>query len=110
MAPSLAETIEYTDFSDIHDRSAEMFEGLAQDLARQKEKILLSKLKEMGISAPLLLQENKRFKDFIREVHGNEETYYYNDGSNEGHRIVTFVKDDKISFDRLSITTNTSFF
>lgn len=68
---------------------------IAQDIAVQKEIVIKQKLKEIvGIDINLEEELQRRFKRFCSVRQGNEEIIYFNDGSIEGKRIVTFVKKD----------------
>lgn len=70
-------------------------EKLANDLAKKMEKIVKERLQFHGIELDFELESRRRFKSLIREIldDGDEETYWYNDGSEQGLRIVTFVRD-----------------
>ena len=77
---------------------------MAQDINTQKELVIKQKLKEIvGIEIDLQEELQRRFKRFCTVRQGNEETIYFNDGSIEGKRIVTFVKKD-IPFDAENFT------
>lgn len=72
---------------------------MAQEINTKKELVIKQKLKEIvGIELDLQQELKRRFKMFCTVRQGNEETIYFNDGSVEGKRIVTFVKKD-IPFD-----------
>lgn len=77
---------------------------MAQDIVAQKELLIKKKLKEIfGIDINLEEELQRRFKRFCTVIQGNEETIYFNDGSIEGKRIVTFIKKD-IPFDAENFT------
>jgi len=68
---------------------------MAQDFAYKKEIIIKEKIKEIiGIEVDVKEEMQRRFKRFCTVRQGNEETIYFDDGSIEGKRIVTFVKND----------------
>ena len=72
---------------------------MAQDINAKKELVIRQKLKEIvGIEIDVVEEERRRFKRLSIEYKGNEQTIYFNDGSLEGKRIVTFVKKE-IPFD-----------
>lgn len=72
---------------------------MAQDINTKKELVVRQKLKEIvGIEIDIIEEERRRFKRLSSEYRGNEQTIYFNDGSLEGKRIVTFVKKE-IPFD-----------
>jgi len=62
------------------------------ELTEYKSKILEAKLAELGIDYDINLESERRFKQFQVEIdHQNGcETFYWNDGSVGGQRIVTF--------------------
>lgn len=69
----------------------EMIKETSEKIAREKERVIELKLIEKGLSMEVIKDCSKsRFPRFIREVKGEEETYWYDDGSYEGLRIVTF--------------------
>ena len=77
---------------------------MAQDINTQKELVIKQKLKEIvGIELDVIEEEKRRFKRLLVDYKNNEETIYFNDGSIEGKRIVTFVKKD-IPFDAENFT------
>lgn len=78
---------------------------LADKINAEKEKIVEAKLKQMGYNITLKHQEKFRFKDIMCEIRGNEERWYYNDGTYHGLRIITFV-NEPIDFDTSSIFNN----
>ncbi len=66
------------------------------DLEKKKEEVIRAKLIEMGKSEEFIdNQKNRRFKDVVCErIDGpnqSKETWWLNDGSETGQRIVTFV-------------------
>jgi|TARA_R110000744_G_scaffold373646_1_gene485937 hypothetical protein len=77
----------------------EVTRKMAQDINAKKELVIRQKLKEIvGIDIDIIEEERRRFKRLSSEYRGNEQTIYFNDGSLEGKRIVTFVKKE-IPFD-----------
>ena len=65
---------------------------MSEDIARQKETIILQRLKSIGIEVDMKEEDKRRFNRFKLEVQDNKETLYYNDGSINGLRVITFVK------------------
>src|SRR5690606_29338197 len=59
-----------------------------------KLEIIISKLEEKNIKIDWEFERDARFKSIYGEVEGFKETYYYNDSSKEGLRIVTFEMED----------------
>ena len=82
----------------------EVTRKMAQDINTKKEIVIRQKLKEIvGIEIDVIEEERRRFKRLSSEFNGNEQTIYFNDGSLEGKRIVTFVKKE-IPFDEENFT------
>lgn len=81
---------------------------MMNDIHEKREKIIAKRLKEIiGIELNIEEESKRRFKRLGMEINGNEETIYFNDGSINGVRIVTFVKKESpISFEtERSLTT-----
>lgn len=79
----------------VSDMMQEIIAKIAKDLNKQKELVIKQKLKEVvGIDINLEEESLRRFKRLCVISEGNQETVYFNDGSIEGKRIVTFVKKD----------------
>ena len=57
----------------------------------KKEEVFLQRLKELNIEFDLEEEKKRRFPRFRIETEMYKETYWYNDGSVEGLRIITFV-------------------
>ena len=78
--------------------------SIYKDILGKKEKIIKDRLSFLGIELNQEFELKARFKNFQIEKQGNEERYYYNDGSAEGQLIVVFIskpfnmKDFKIDF------------
>lgn len=68
-------------------------EELIKRMNSEREKLIDAKLKQRGYSVTLADQMKYRFKDIICEAKGNEETWWYNDGTYQGERIITFIND-----------------
>lgn len=77
----------------------EVTDKMVKELHEKRETIIRAKLKEIiGIEIDIKEEQKRRFKRLSIEYKGNEEIIYFNDGSIEGKRIVTFVQKD-IPFD-----------
>jgi hypothetical protein len=73
----------------------EVTDKMVKDLQQKRETIIREKLKEIvGIEIDIEEEQKRRFKRLSIEYKGNEETIYFNDGSINGKRIVTFVQND----------------
>ena len=69
---------------------------LAKNINAKKDAVIIDALKANGIDFDLESEKYKRFKSLTVETQGDKETWYYNDGSKDGLRIITFetVKPD----------------
>ena len=56
----------------------------------EQERILKERLDSLGIHIDLEEEKIRRFPNLLMEKFENTHTYYYNDGSIEGLKIVTF--------------------
>ncbi len=72
------------------DSLREMHEKLVEDLENKKLEIVKSRLKELGYTIDFQLEASKRFKCLTSVTNGDEETVYFNNGTNDGVRVVTF--------------------
>jgi valyl-tRNA synthetase len=71
---------------------------MVNNINQQKQAILDSKLEEKGFKIDWEEEAFGRFPKLIKAVQGNKETWYYNDGTKEGIRIVTFEQSDLNSY------------
>ena len=69
----------------------EMIEKLAKEIDDKKQQVIKQRLEEMGMAHLLDNLEEQRFKRILVEKRHNEETYYADDGTLTGRRIVTFL-------------------
>ena len=87
---------------------------LINDIHEKRNKIITERLKEVvGIDLDIKGEATRIFKRFAIEYKGNEEIIYFNDGSEQGKRIVTFVKkDNPLTFetDRCQISVEYSYY
>ena len=70
----------------------QIIKNLNSNIEQQKEAILIQKLEELGIKIDLKEECKKKFPNILRAYlpRENKEIYYYNDGSSEGQKIITF--------------------
>lgn len=68
---------------------------LIKDINRQKDEVLEERLEQLGLEMYLKEEEGRRFKRFMKVTEGDKETIYFNDGSINGLRIITFVNSPK---------------
>lgn len=80
----------------------ELYYNIESKLTQEKERILQDTIAMLGINIDWRLEQIRRFKSFTQEVQGNKTTIWYNDGSIEGLRIITF--EVNISFPNCSLT------
>lgn len=84
------------------------------DIHKKRNKVIANRLKEIvGVDLNIEEESKRRFKRLAMESNGNEETIYFNDGSIEGVRIVTFVrKESPLTFeiDRCEINVEYYFY
>lgn len=74
-----------------------IFENVLQELSKQKDELLRAKIKELKLD--LKDEHRKRFKSFVTVEKDNKQTVYYDNGSMDGLRVITFiikVNGDKI--------------
>lgn len=77
------------------DSIREAIEKFASELSMKKEKILKEKLKEIvGIDINIEQEYKRRFPRLVKESGYSEESFFFNDGSIKGIRIVTFVRNE----------------
>lgn len=88
---------------------------ISKELSENKQRVFIDRLVSLGIDIDLEEQQNKRFKDICITYQNNEETYYYNDGSDNGLRIITFTEinsSPKIDFKtgKVSVESEISYY
>ena len=72
---------------------SDLVSQMVESITKQKEEILKTKIYNKFQDFNFEEEKKRRFKKIVCEVdyHGNE-TYYFNDGTSEGCRLVTFFK------------------
>lgn len=87
---------------------------LISDIQEKRNKVITERLKEIvGVDLNIEEEAKRRFKRLAIEYNGNEETIYFNDGSVEGKRIVTFVRDEQplnFEFDKCEMRVGYSYY
>lgn len=90
-----------TDFNsfdlDLISLSERSIKLLTDKINASKHKILLDRLSELHIEFDFNEYKSRRFKLLERVIDGSTETIYYNDGSINGLRIVTFTENQTLS-------------
>ena len=80
-------------------------------IREEKERIIKEKLKEIiGIEIDIEEEEKRRFKRLVKVYSEGEEIIYFNDGTVEGKRIVTFVYNNTLSKLNNEIYKTTQFY
>ena len=60
-----------------------------------KEDVVIEMAKSKGITIDLEEEKSARFKSIVIEHDYGKESWYYNDGTKDGVRIVTFEKKER---------------
>lgn len=93
------------------DTLQKMTEAIIRDLQQKREKLIIDRLKELGITLDYEVEQRRRFKSLAREYKGEEETIYYNDGSEQGLRVITFVtKQIPFDMEKMSMGYETHYY
>ena len=89
--PRRSAHIDLYPMTEISDMMTTAIAKMHNDIIKQKEYVILNALRRNNIKLNLQEALGKRFSPIQREVKpGHSETYYYNDGSKDGLRLVTF--------------------
>ena len=75
----------------VNDVMSNMTRELATQINKKREEIIVNRLKELKIDIDIEKEQERRFKRLMLERNGNNETIYFDDGTQEGKRIVTFT-------------------
>lgn len=85
-----------TDTSDLYEDTTNFLQDnlkrVQEEFKAKKNEVVKERLDILGIEMDLEKEGRRRFKSFMVESGPDEETIYYNDGTEEGLRIVTFIK------------------
>lgn len=63
---------------------------LVSDVEQSKLDLLKKRLEKMGIEIDLEAEQNARFKKLVMITEGEEQHIYYNDGTPESQRVISF--------------------
>ena len=85
--------------SELQNIQTELVNRLCKKIEIEKLIILKNALKEKKIDIDLSKENNNRFKKLKVEFDGFSETYYYDDGTESGLRLVSFLYSNKINTD-----------
>ena len=83
----------------------ELIRDLADRIGLKKDEIIKDRLKELWIDVDYETVKKMRFKPFMTEISEGLETVYYNDGSVDGLRVVTFKNNLNLSLDGNKLMT-----
>jgi hypothetical protein len=72
----------------------ELISDLAQQIINKKTDIILTRILEIDPNFDIEIEKKSKFKKIVCLINKNEETYWYNDGSLNGVRLITFVDPD----------------
>ena len=64
---------------------------LVANIQKQREDLIINRLTELNIEFSIEDEKRRVFKRLVRIIDGDIETVYFNDGSIDGLRIITFV-------------------
>lgn len=93
--------------SNISNLMNQIIKKVSLDIEQKRLDLIKNRLEKLGIDIDFQEESVRRFKRFAIVYHGNEEIIYYNDGSVDGLRIITFVKQDNpIAFENESAKIN----
>ena len=70
--------------------SQSLIKKVVDDIEQKRQEAFINRLKELNIEFDPEIEQHRRFKRFAREIRGDEEVIYYNDGSVSGLRVITF--------------------
>lgn len=68
---------------------------LVEKINKQKDDVLINRLKKLGIELDLKKEKDSRFKSLICETQECKETWWYKNGTESGVRVVTFVQGEQ---------------
>ena len=81
-----------------------MYKGLLNDLQDQiyeaRDRLFRERLDELNILVDLEAEKKNRFKKFMVCYSGGNETVYYNDGSENGLKVITFQHHYAVECDK----------
>ena len=90
-----------------------LIEKIIADITAKKENLIKQALFDyLGFDLDILAESQKRFPSLTCVIKGDEESYYWNNGTKEGKRIITFVSvtNHVLSADLPSITPEIKYY
>lgn len=70
-----------------------LFEMYAECIA-EKERIIFQRLAMLNIEYDIIRYQKARFKRLLCEICGNRERWWFDDGTDNGKHIVTFINSE----------------
>ena len=70
--------------------SQSLIKKAVDEIEQKRQEAFVNRLKELNIEFDPEIEQHRRFKRFAREIRGDEEIVFYNDGSMSGLRVITF--------------------
>jgi len=97
------------------DFQKEIISKITSDLESKRKKIFLDRLKELKIDVDFEAEKLRRFKSFYYQNDSyDQESIYYNDGSVDGLRVITFKRVDSFptmdDFKTMNIRTEIKYY
>ena len=83
-----------------------LIDSQLKELFSRKNEIIHEALKKHDLKLNIEAESKRRFKNFTYLRRGDEETLWYNDGSDEGLRIVTIKFETTFDFSDLNAKVN----
>jgi hypothetical protein len=78
--------------SNFFDIQQKLIGEVIDEINKKKDAVIMQRFAELGIEIDIEVEKRRRIKRFVVEHNETEETYWYNDGSESGLRIITFKK------------------
>jgi len=99
------------EFINLTNRSEDLIKEMTNKIQVQRGNLINNKLKELDIDIDFKAEQHRRFKRICIEYRDNEETVYYNDGSKQGLRVITFITEQiPFDYDKISIGYTTKYY
>ena len=91
--------------------SQSLIKKVVDDIEQKRQEAFINRLKELNIEFDPEIEQHRRFKRFAREIRGDEEVIYYNDGSVSGLRVITFkITQESFNPEQFSIGYTVSYY
>lgn len=95
----------------ISNLSQSLIKKVVEDIEAKRNEAFINRLKELNIEFDPEIEQHRRFKRFTRDIQGDEEIIYYNDGSMSGLRVITFkTVQEPFNLEKFSIGYTVSYY